>query len=101
MTSSIINFIVERYLANILEINTSQTNASIWSGLVEMNNVKIKPEIFQTLNLPYLKLINGYIGKLKLQLQMPRFYLYPIQVHIEKIFFHACQKNVDKLDKQT
>ena len=99
MTSSIVNFIVERYLANILEINTSQTTASIWSGTVEMQNLKIKPEIFQTMNLPYLELVNGYVGKLKLELQMPRFYLYPIKVYVDKVFFHARQKNIDKLNK--
>ena len=47
MTSTIINFIVERYLANILEIDTTQTTASIWSGTVEMSNLKIKPQIFE------------------------------------------------------
>ena len=99
MTSSIVNFIVERYLANFLEINTSQTTASIWSGTVEMQNLKIKPEIFQTMNLPYLELVNGYVGKLKLELQMPRFYLYPIKVYVDKVFFHARQKNIDKLNK--
>ena len=56
MTSTIINFIVERYLANILEIDTSQTAASLWSGTVEMSNLKIKQEIFENLNLPYLEL---------------------------------------------
>ena len=99
MTSSIVNFIVERYLANILEINTSQTTASIWSGTVEMQNLKIKPEIFQTMNLPYLELVNGYVGKLKLELQMPRFYLYPIKGYVDKVFFHARRKNIDKLNK--
>ena len=99
MTSTIVNFIVERYLANFLEINTSQTTASIWSGIVEMQNLKIKPEIFQTMNLPYLELVNGYVGKLKLELQMPRFYLYPIKVYVDKVFFHARQKNIDKLNK--
>ena len=100
MTSTILNFIVDRYLANFIEINTSQIKASIWSGIVEMQNLKIKSEIFQTMNLPYLELVNGYIGKLRLELSMPRFYLYPIKVYVDKIFFHARQKDIDKLNKE-
>ena len=99
MTSTIINFIVERYLANILEIDTSQTAASLWSGTVEMSNLKIKQEIFENLNLPYLELVNGYVGKLSLKMSMPRFYLYPIKVYVDKVFFHARQKNIDKLNQ--
>ena len=99
MTSTIINFIVERYLANILEIDTTQTTASIWSGTVEMSNLKIKPQIFESLNLPYLELVNGYVGKLSVKMSMPRFYLYPIKVYVDKVFFHAKQKNIDKLNE--
>ena len=40
MTSSIINFIVDKYLSNILEINKEQTKSSIWKGEFEMSNIK-------------------------------------------------------------
>ena len=82
-------------LINLLrKINTSQTTASKWSGTVEMENLKIKPERFQTMNFPYLELVNRYIGKLKLEFQMPRFFLYPLKVYVDKVFFHARQKNI-------
>ena len=100
MTSSIINFIVEKYLSNIVEINPEKTKSSLWSGTVEMSNLKIKREIFETIDLPYCELVNGYIGKLTIQLQLPRFYLYPIKVNIDKVFFHARQKKLDKLNKE-
>ena len=90
---------MERYLANILEIDTTQTTASILSGTVEMSNLKIKPQIFESLNLPYLELVNGYVGKLSVKMSMPRFYLYPIKVYVDKVFFHAKQKNIDKLNE--
>ena len=99
MTSSIINFIVEKYLSNIVEINPEKTKSSLWSGTFEMSNLKIKKEIFQTIDLPYCELVNGYIGNLKIKIQLPRFYLYPIQVYIDKVFFHAKQKQLDKLNK--
>ena len=46
MTSSIINFIVEKYLSNIVEINPEKTKSSLWSGTFEMNNLKIKKPSF-------------------------------------------------------
>ena len=100
MTSNIINFIVEKFLAEYLEIDTSQTSASLWSGIVEMSNLKINKNLFKKLNLPYLELVDGYIGKLSLKLSMPRFYLYPIKVKIEKVFVHAKQKELSTINQQ-
>ena len=101
MTSSIVNWIVDKYLSNILEINQEETNASLWSGEFEMSNLKIKPEIFTNMNLPYFELVNGYVGKMKISLSLPRFYLYPIKVEIDKVFFHAKQKKLETLNKKT
>ena len=41
MASTVLNFIVENYLSNFIEIDPSQTKASLWSGEVQMSNVKI------------------------------------------------------------
>ena len=100
MTSSIVNYIIETYLSNIFEINSEETKTDLWNGNVELNNIKFKNSIFQTLDLPYLELITGYVGKIKANLQLPRFYLYPIKVEIENIFVHSKQKNVNNLKKE-
>ena len=101
MTSSIINWIVDKYLSNILEINQEETKSSLWDGEFEMSNLKIKPEIFTNMNLPYFELVNGYVGKMKITLSLPRFYLYPIKVEIDKVYFHAKQKKLETLNKKT
>ena len=101
MTSSIINWIVDKYLSNILEINQEETKSSLWSGEFEMSNLKIKPEIFTNMNLPYFELVHGYVGKMKISLSLPRFYLYPIKVEIDKVYFHAKQKKLETLNKKT
>ena len=101
MTSSIINWIVDKYLSNMLEINQEETKSSLWSGEFEMSNLKIKPEIFTNMNLPYFELVHGYVGKMKISLSLPRFYLYPIKVEIDKVFFHAKQKKLETLNKKT
>ena len=99
MTSSLLNFIFENFLSSMLEIDTSKTNFSIFSGNIELNNLKIKDEIFQNLNLPFIEVVHGYVGALHISLQMPFFYDHTIKVFIDKIFFHARLKNINKLDK--
>ena len=100
MASTILNFIVENYLSNFIEIDPTQTQASLWSGEVQMSNVKIKKELFQTMNIPFLEVVHGYIGSIKIKMQMPMFYKYPIKVFIEKVFFHARQKNINEINKE-
>ena len=96
MTSSIVNYIVEKYLSNIVEIDLKRTNASILKGTIEMQNLRILPQIFESFNLPYLELVEGYVGSLKIKLKLPLFYSNPIKVYINKVFFHARQKNLAK-----
>ena len=100
MASTILNFIVENYLSNFIEIDPSQTKASLWSGEVQMSNVKIKKELFQTMNIPFLEVVHGYIGSIKIKMQMPMFHKYPIDVFIEKVFFHARQKDINEINQE-
>ena len=94
------NFIIEKYLSNFVEIDTSQTKASIFSGIINLKNLKIKKEIFKSINLPYFEMVNGYIGNLLIKLKMPRFYKYPINLEIDKVFIHIRQINIDKKLKE-
>ena len=100
MASSILNLVFENFLSNIVEIDTSKTNFSLFSGQIELNNLKIKDEIFQKLNLPFIEVAHGYVGSIKINLQMPFFYNHAIKVFIDKIFFHARMKNINKLKKE-
>lgn len=100
MTSTILNFIFDKFLSNFLEIDTSKTAVSIFNGLIELENLKIKNEVFQNYNLPYLELVHGYVGNMHIEMNMPFFYNHPIKVIINKIFFHARQKNINKLQKK-
>ena len=89
MASSILNFVFDNYLSEIVEIDTSKTNFSLISGQLEISNLKIKDEIFQKLDLPFMEVAHGFIGEIKINLQMPFFYEHQIKVIINKIFFHA------------
>ena len=100
MASSILNMVFDKYLSNIVEIDTSKTNFSLISGDIELNNLKIKDEIFQKMNIPFVEVAHGYVGKIKIKLQMPFFYDHAIIVIVDKIFFHARLKSINKLNKE-
>ena len=94
------NFLIEKYLSNFVEIDTSQTKASIFSGTINLKNLKIKREIFKSINLSNFEVVNGYIGNLLIKLKMPRFYKYPINLEVDKVFLHVKQINIDKKKKE-
>ena len=100
MASGIINWIIDKYLSNILEINKDLTKSSLFSGELQMANLTIKPEIFNLLNLPFFDLIHGYVGKLRIKVKLPRIHLHPIKVEVENVFFHAKQKKLSNLKKE-
>ena len=101
MASGIINWVIGKYLSNILEINKDLTKSSLFTGELKMENLKIKPEIFTILNLPFFELVHGYLGKLRVKAKMPRIHLHPIKVEIENIFFHAKQKKLSNINKES
>ena len=96
----IVNSIVSNYLADYLEINPEKTKTSILSGTVELSGVKFKKNLFTTLNIPYLELEDGYIGRIKVQLSLPRFYLYPIIIIVDQIYIKVRPKNVNKISEK-
>ena len=97
---TIINSIVSNYLADYLEINPEKTKTSILSGTVELSGVKFNKNLFTTLNIPYLELEDGYIGKINVKLSLPRFYLYPIIVNVDQIYIKVRPKNVNKISEK-
>ena len=97
---SIVNSIISSYLADYLEINPEKTKLSVLSGTVDLYGVKFKKNLFSTLNLPYLELVDGYVGRIHVNLSLPRFYLYPINVQVEKIYIKVKPKNVNKISKE-
>ena len=97
---SIVNSIISSYLAEYLVINPEKTKLSLFQGTVELQGVKFKKTFFATLNLPYLELVEGYIGKIFIKLSLPRFYLYPINVLVDKIYVKVKPKNMNKIKEE-
>ena len=100
MESTLVNFIINKFLSNFLEINPKQTNISLLSGEFIFKNVKIKQNLFKYVNLDYLELITSYIGSMKILLSLPNFYSSPIKVYINDIFIYSKQKNIDNIKEK-
>ena len=100
MSSTIINFIINKFLVNFLEIDATKTNISLIKGAIKFENLKIKREIFKTVNIPYFELVHGIVGMLDIKIKMPFFYDNPIKVKIDKIFVYLKQKDINKLKKE-
>ena len=54
--------------------------------------VNIKPSFFDSINLPDIEIINGYIGALDIKISLPLFYAQPIKVEINKFFLNVQMK---------
>ena len=100
MASTIINFLIDNLLSNFIEIDKSKTYTSLLSGILELKNIKIKKESYSYMNLPYFILDIGFIGKLKIEMNMPFFYSYPINIYITDIFIYAKQKDINNLNEK-
>ena len=100
MTSSIINFVINKFLYNFLEINPDQTYISLLSGELVLKNVKLKKNLFDYVNIDYLELINGYIGSIRILLQMPNFFSNPIKIYINDLFIYSKQKKIESINEK-
>ena len=60
-----------------------------------LNNLRIKPSFFDSINLPDIEIINGYIGALDIKISLPLFYAQPIKVEINKFFLNVQTKASD------
>jgi hypothetical protein len=99
MSSTITNLIVDRFLSEIIEIDSNKTNSSFLSGDVKLEGIKIKKTIFQNLNLPYFDLVYGYIGKINIKISL-NVWSNPIKVEVSDIFILVKQKPLDELNEQ-
>ena len=66
MFESILEGLLNKYLGEYVEgLSREDLNVSIWGGDIELNDVKLKKDLFQKFKLP-LALIYGKIGRLRL-----------------------------------
>jgi len=101
MTSWIINYIIDKYLNEFLEIDSEKTDAKILKdGQIEFGNVKIKRDFLNSLNMPYFEFKEAFIGKFIANINFSllrldyHFENYPIYVILDEVFIFVKQKGL-------
>ena len=97
MSSFIVNFIIEKFLSNFIEINKNQTYISLLSGEFVFKNVKLKQKLLEYINIDYLEIIYGYLGSIRIKLSLLNFYSNPIKIYINDLYIYSKQKNLDNI----
>ena len=100
MASGLINLLIENYLGDIFEIDKEKTNLAILNGSLELENIKIKQQFIDKINIPFVDISAAFIGNLKLTIRLPLIWRHPINVKIDKIFFHFKQKHLEKIEEK-
>ncbi len=98
MLNILVNYIVKSHLSDYLDIDVTKTNTGITSGKYVLENIKIKKDVFQKLNLPFFEIKNSFIGKISIELtKLATFHPedYPIILIIEDIFVNIEQKGIN------
>mgnify|MGYP002624449349 CR=1 FL=1 len=99
MSSYLSNYLTENFISLFFEIDSNIKSNFIESGTLELSNLVLRSDLFYILNIPYIKLINSYIGKLS-------FYISEnsknkkISVSFENIFIHIKKRNFEEINKE-
>lgn len=100
MVSTLINYITDKFLSDILEIDKNKTKTSLISGTIELENIKIKKSLFESLNLPFIEIKHGFVGKIHVSFSPLTFWKSPIVIKVSKIHALAKQKSINKLNEK-
>lgn len=65
-------------------LNSESLKLSVWSGTVELDNLRIKPEALDKLELPFA--VSGSIGNLSVSVPWTSLHKTPVEVHVRDVF---------------
>lgn len=65
-------------------LNSESLRVSVWNGTVELDNLGIRPEALDKLELPFK--VSGSIGKLRVNVPWTSLHRSPVQVDIQDVF---------------
>lgn len=86
MFEGVITGVLNQFLGQFLEgFNTNDLKLSIWSGNVDLNNVRIKSSGLDFLNLP-IEIKSGYVSKLFINANWRKLTSQPVRVIIDGVY---------------
>ena len=99
MSSNLSKYLTENFFSLFFEIDSNVKLNFIESGTLELSNLVLRSDLFYALNIPYIKLINSYIGKLSFKISEISKNK-KISASIENIFIHIKKKNFEEIIKE-
>uniref|UniRef100_A0A6B2EM79 Putative vacuolar protein n=1 Tax=Phlebotomus kandelakii TaxID=1109342 RepID=A0A6B2EM79_9DIPT len=86
---SLVTDLLNRFLGEYVEnLDTKQLKIGIWGGDVVLNNLKLKENALEELDLP-IQVPYGYLGKLVLKIPWKNLYTAPVEATIEDLYIFA------------
>ena len=96
MFEGLITEILNKVLGDFIEnIDPSQLNISIKSGVVKFQNMKLKSTLFDSMPLPF-QLVFGQVGLIHLQIPVWNMFNSPLIIEIENVFGLVRPKRIDE-----
>ncbi|XP_030388188.1 vacuolar protein sorting-associated protein 13 [Scaptodrosophila lebanonensis] len=89
VVADVLNKVLGDYIENL---DRKQLKIGIWGGDVVLQNLKIRENALDDLDLP-IQLIHGYLGKLVLKIPWKNLYSQPVIVDIEDLYVLVSPKN--------
>jgi hypothetical protein len=77
--------LLKDHVGKYVEIDTDNVALSLWDGVVELENLELKPEALKSLNLP-IKVVSGRISKLSLKIPWTTISTEAVVLNIDGIF---------------
>lgn len=81
----LVSLLVEHLGPYVEGLSEQNLKIGVWSGKVELQNLKVKPDVLNQLNLP-VSILHGSIGKLKLKIPWGSLDRKPVKVYVDGLY---------------
>jgi len=81
--------LLNKYLFQFVdELTAKQLNLFAWSGTISLDNIKVKPNAFDSLSLPF-RVIHGQIGRIEAVIPWKTLYSSPVVIKLSDVYVIA------------
>eukprot|EP00808_Paulinella_micropora_P000973 g79679.t1 len=97
---SLVTSLLNKYLGMYIEgLDPEQLQMNVWSGNVDLKNLKLKSSCLDQLHLP-IKVKLGYVGRLHLSLNWRKLSSEPVQIELEDVYLVSELEKVHTFDEE-
>jgi vacuolar protein sorting-associated protein 13A/C len=90
---TIVANLLNKYLSQFVdEVTAKQLNLFAWSGTISLDNIKVKPNAFDSLSLPF-RVIHGHIGRIEALIPWKALYSSPVVIKLSDVYVIALPNN--------